>query len=192
MNEFFHELQSHWSVIVLSILSSIVTILTGIVAFLGAVGVWRKYRGVYRSLPTDTHVHTREDGQPIVLGVQHCRAPRWHELKGVQVVATGIITNLHHGDTKLSSMELHAFPFTIPATIVCEFAQGESHALESLDMLNLVSVVGTADENMESGDAMSSRCKLRLTSCRVQRPRFLDWLRYAWVGSTIREWWYFR
>lgn len=194
MNGFFRDLQGHWSVILLSILSSIVTIFTGMAAFLGAVGVWRKYRGVYRSLPADTDAHTRRrgTGEPIVLGIQHCQAPSRHELKGMQVVATGIITGLNCGSTDVPSMKLHAFPFTIPATIVCEFAHGDSRALQALDRLSLVSAVGIADDNVVIGDATGSRCTLKLKNCRVHRPAFFDWFRYVWVGSAIRHWWYLR
>ena len=113
----------------LSIVSSIVGVMAGLFAIIGVLIVRFKFVWRYSSLPK----LKRSDDQPIVLGVQHCRSPSEHEIKGKQVVATGIIMAL---DSHSNSFTLYGFPFHVRAAIICELAADERARLDSLDLIS--------------------------------------------------------
>ena len=182
MEDFVRFIEGCWFFRLLSILSSLLGVIAGIIAIVGALVVWYTFVKRYSSLPK----LKKSDGQPIVLGVQHCESPSEPELKGKQVVVTGIIRVV---DSQARSFELHAFPFSVRVTIVCELGADDGARLNPLD---LVSVIGTADDNIKHDD---SRCRLHLKHCQVRRPAFSDrirhWLVNGPIGGPIRQWWSF-
>lgn len=182
MEDFVRSLEESWFVRLLSILSSIVGVIAGIIAIVAALVAWFKIVKRYSSLPK----LKRSDGEPIVLGIQHCESPSEHAVKGKQIVATGIVTE---SPSQTDTMRLHAFPFSVRATISCELAPDEPARPRPLD---LVSVIGTAADDI---DCVDTRCRLRLKSCYIRRPAVSDrirhWLLNGPIGGPIRQWWYF-
>ncbi len=152
-------------------------------AIAATIVVWFKFVLRYSKLPK----LAQSDEQPVILGVQHCESPSRFELKGKRVVATGII---FEPNRSTRSVELHGFPFAVRVIVSCKFA-ADDHQFRQLQSLDLISVIGTAaEEIVEEGD----RCRLQLTDCYVRRPAFFDrirhWLVNGPIGGPLRHWWY--
>ena len=165
----------------------LITIAGTLITFIAAVigGLSTSWRGFYRRLPAPTSGKQvsgqAESGKPIKLRLQHRLKPSRYPLKGKRVTATGNIWKRDYVGEDVPTMKLYAFPHDVDVLVECEFAKEYATDLHALDNLRLVSVVGTAVENLEIADRLGGHsCQLRLKNCEVERAGFVDWMRFQW------------